>query len=235
MLSEISDKMRQNLPNCPARFVDEILSLANGLIAQEEFSLSSFGSFHYGSGTKYSYSYMGQFRNDTTQNAIKMVLDDGTDKLKPVVDKCLGQISKSCGYQSILGESAVKECVVQQAATCQAVSPKTQMVYEFWTEGKEVCESLEVNGSFDKVVRCFKPVGELEKLPLLSEICTWNPPAHTPPILSSTNQMIVTAIGAGSLFLAINRFGKEGICNKAAGLALSAVSLGSFVLLAKFS
>jgi len=257
MLSTISDQMRQYLPNCPKILVEALMPDAQKVYNQEEFSATSLTSFRYGNGTRCSFSFMGQFSKNVTeylpepkfrqveqadvdlrglsQNGIKLILDDGTDKLSSVVENCFKGIKKACDYLKLSPKfdfklPEEKECIAQYAQKCLALSPKTEMIYEMYMQGSQVCESLEVNGLSEKVVQCFEPIRGMEKLPLLSEVCNWDPPAYKPPELGDY-QGFFTATAVGSLFLAYNRFSKQGICNKIAGVAMSAIALGSFAIL----
>jgi len=164
------------------------------------------------------------------KNGIKMVVDDGTDKLKSVVENCWRKVIDNCKYLSTLGSSAVKACVEQHGDRCEPLSVKTELTYNYYLQGNEVCESLQVNGLSEKVEKCFQPVAELQKLPLLSEICTWDPPKYTAS-MPKEDQAFFTAVAIGSVFLAYNRFSKQGTCNKVAGVALSAIALGAVSIL----
>ncbi|MBS0630140.1 MAG: hypothetical protein JSS30_07980 [Verrucomicrobia bacterium] len=176
------------------------------------------------------FALKAKFLPGLPKNGIKVVIDDGTDKMKGVVDKCWNQIAKSCSYLESLGKEAITGCVYEQAPRCENLSPKTEMVYKAWLKGTEFCEGLEANGSIESVERCFQPVGELTQLPLLSEVCTWDPPKYVrnSGLLPAIERLTFLTATVGTAYFAYQQFRKHGLCKT--GVGLSALSLGCFAL-----
>jgi len=227
MLSTISDRMRQYLPTCPQFLVDLTMPYAQDLIDDADYNLEGKSYYDLKGGGQFLVKRRGEFGQNLDYKWLKMVMDDGSDKLRSLFEECRSKAMNSCSYLRLLGESEVRGCLVQQTERCPN-SPKTELTYEMYLKGKEICEKIEVNGSYETVEKCFQVVGKVEKLPLLSEVCTWEPPAETPAASISTGQLLRTVWGAWCLLKAIDKFRKEGTVNKVQGVALTAISLYSF-------
>lgn len=231
----ISTRLRDALPPCPASIVELALDQAKGLYGRLLTKLSD--SENLSSG---GFSKILRCEPQGSSNCLQL-------EFIPLFERTVEKVQKNAFSWTVWGDS-YKEVKRIAELTTKVSQPKStlnsfffgdsqSLIHRFWAEGSgdKICESLGAANSREVFTKCYESTGSLEKLPLLSEVCTWTPSIEQIKSLEAPSysflsafQVVKCGVGTVALLKAAQNLRAKGTVNKVRGCAWAVFSAAAF-------